>query len=98
MGGDRAPGEIVAGALAAVDACDVDILLVGQPEAIAPHLPGGAPPARVEILPAAEVIAMHDEPAAAVRSRKDSSIVRAAEAVRDGRAAAFVGAGNTGAT
>jgi glycerol-3-phosphate acyltransferase PlsX len=98
MGGDRAPGEIVAGALAAVDACDVDVVLVGQPDAIAEHLPGGTAPARVEVLAASEVIAMHDEPAAAVRAKKDSSIVRAAEAVRDGRAAAMVGAGNTGAT
>jgi glycerol-3-phosphate acyltransferase PlsX len=98
MGGDRAPGEIVAGALAAVDACDVDILLVGQPDAIAPHLPGGIVPARVEMLPASEVVAMHEDPASAIRTRKDSSLVRAAEAVRDGRAHAMVGAGNTGAT
>jgi len=74
------------------------VLLVGQPDAISEHQPGGKPPARVEILPASEVIEMHEEPANAVRTRKDSSIVRAAEAVRDGRADAFVGAGNTGAT
>lgn len=98
MGGDRAPGEIVAGALAAVDECDVDVLLVGAPDAITPLLPGGSLPDRVEILPTTEVIEMHDEPASAVRAKKDSSIVRAAEAVRDGRAAAMVGAGNTGAT
>jgi glycerol-3-phosphate acyltransferase PlsX len=98
MGGDRAPGEIVAGALAAVDECDVDVLLVGAPDAITPLLPGGEVPDRVEILPTTEVIEMHDEPASAVRAKKDSSIVRAAEAVRDGRASAMVGAGNTGAT
>ncbi len=98
MGGDRAPAEIVAGALAAVDACDVDILLVGRADAITPLLPDGRPPARVEVLDAPEVIAMHDEPATAVRTKKDSSIVRCAEAVRDGRADAMVGAGNTGAT
>jgi glycerol-3-phosphate acyltransferase PlsX len=98
MGGDRAPSEIVAGALAAVDACDVDILLVGRPDAIAPHLPGGAAPARVEILAASEVVEMHDDPANAIRTRKDASLVRCAEAVQDGRAAAMVGAGNTGAT
>jgi glycerol-3-phosphate acyltransferase PlsX len=98
MGGDRAPAEIVAGALRAVEECDVDILLVGQPDAIAPHLPGGGPPARVEILPASEVVGMHDDPASAVRTRTDASLVRAAEAVRDGRASAMVGAGNTGAT
>jgi glycerol-3-phosphate acyltransferase PlsX len=98
MGGDRAPSEIVAGAVAAVDACDVDILLVGQPDAIAQYLPGGTTPARVEIVPASEVVAMSDDPANAIRTRKDSSLVRAAEAVRDGRAHAMVGAGNTGAT
>ena len=98
MGGDRAPGEIVAGALAAVDACDVDILLVGRPDAIAPHLPGGTTPERVDVLAASEVVEMHDDPANAIRTRKDSSLVRCAEAVRDGDAAAMVGAGNTGAT
>jgi len=98
MGGDRAPAEIVAGALEAVDACDVDVLLVGPAGVLAEHLPGGRPPARVEVLDAAEVIAMDEEPASAVRTKKDSSIVRGAEAVRDGRAAAMVGAGNTGAT
>jgi glycerol-3-phosphate acyltransferase PlsX len=41
---------------------------------------------------------MHEDPARAVRSKKDSSLIRAAEAVRDGRAAAMVSAGNTGAT
>jgi phosphate acyltransferase len=98
MGGDRAPAEIVAGALKAVDACDVDVLLVGPAESVRAHLPGGVTPARVELLDASEVIAMDEEPAAAVRTKKDSSIVRCAEAVRDGRAAAMVGAGNTGAT
>jgi len=98
MGGDRAPGEIVAGALRAVEECDVDILLVGRPDAISPHLPGGSPPARVEILGASEVVGMHEDPASAVRTRTDASLVRAAEAVRDGRAVAMVGAGNTGAT
>jgi glycerol-3-phosphate acyltransferase PlsX len=98
MGGDRAPGEIVAGALAAVDACDVDVLLVGQPDAIAPHLPDGRSPARVEILAASEVVEMHEDPANAIRSRKDSSLVRCADAVKDGKADAMVGAGNTGAT
>jgi glycerol-3-phosphate acyltransferase PlsX len=98
MGGDRAPGEIVAGALAAVDACDVDIMLVGQPDAIAAHLPGGTAPARVEVLAASEVVEMHEDPANAIRTRKDSSLVRCADVVKEGRAAAMVGAGNTGAT
>ena len=49
-------------------------------------------------MPASEVIGMDDDPGQAVRRKKDSSLVRAAEAVRDGRALAMVSAGNTGAT
>jgi glycerol-3-phosphate acyltransferase PlsX len=98
MGGDRAPAEIVAGGLRAAQELDLDVLLVGQPEAIAAHLPGGTPPDRVEVLAATEVIAMDDEPASAVRTKKDSSLVRGARAVKDGKAHALVGAGNTGAT
>ena len=98
MGGDRAPGEIVAGAVAALDILDVDIVLVGRPDAINAHLPGGVPPAHLTVLPAQDVIAMGDDPASAVRTKKDASLVRAAEAVRDGAADAMVGAGNTGAT
>src|SRR5690349_15307116 len=98
MGGDRAPGEIVAGGLRAAAELDVDVLLVGQPDAIAPHLPGGNAPDRVAVLAASEVIAMDDEPASAVRTKKDSSLVRGARAVKDGTAHALVGAGNTGAT
>ena len=98
MGGDRAPGEIVAGALLAAEELDVGVLLVGRPDAIDPLLPGGGAPDGVEVLAASEVVAMHDDPAASVRTKKDSSLARAAEAVRDGRAQAMVGAGNTGAT
>jgi glycerol-3-phosphate acyltransferase PlsX len=98
MGGDRAPHEIVAGALAAREVAGVDVLLVGNEAAVRAELPGGEPPPGVSLLPTTEVVAMHEEPAGAVRTKRDSSIVRAAEAVRDGRAQAFVGAGNTGAT
>ena len=98
MGGDRAPAEIVAGGLRAAAELDVDVLLVGVPDAIAAHLPGGVAPDGVEVLAASEVIAMDDEPATAVRTKKDSSLVRCARAVREGGADAMVGAGNTGAT
>jgi len=66
-------------------------VLVGQPEAIGDT--GG-----LEVIAASEVIGMRDDPAQGVRRKKDSSLVRAAEAVRDGKAAAMVSAGNTGAT
>jgi phosphate acyltransferase len=91
MGGDRAPGEIVAGARRAAAELGVPVVLVGRADAIGD--PGG-----LAVIEASEVIEMHDDPAQGVRRKKDSSLVRAAEAVRDGRAAAMVSAGNTGAT
>ena len=91
VGGDKAPGEIVAGARRAVDDLGVPVLLVGPPDRI-------GDPLGLEVLACTEVIEMHDEPGSSVRRKKDSSLVRAAEAVRDGRASAMVSAGNTGAT
>src|SRR2546425_1053993 len=93
MGGDRAPDEIVAGAMQAADELGVPVLLVGRPDLL-DRLDTGD----LEIVAAGEVIEMHDDPATGVRRKKDSSLVRAAEAVRDGRASAMVSAGNTGAT
>jgi glycerol-3-phosphate acyltransferase PlsX len=90
MGGDRAPKEIVRGARQAMDA-GIPVVLVGR-RAELPKVDG------IEVIDASEVIDMHDDPAQGVRRKKDSSLVRAAEAVRDGRAAAMVSAGNTGAT
>ncbi|MFI5052924.1 MAG: phosphate acyltransferase PlsX [Acidimicrobiia bacterium] len=95
MGGDNAPGEIVAGALAAASELDVHVLLVGVEDAVGPLIPRGV--AGVELVGATEVVEMHD-PAAKVRTKKDSSVVVSAELVRDGRADAMVSAGNTGAT
>jgi len=91
MGGDRAPGEIVAGARAAHDDLGIPIVLVGRSAELGDV--GGLP-----VIEASEVIEMDDEPGAGVRRKKDSSLVRAAEAVRDGQASAMVSAGNTGAT
>jgi phosphate acyltransferase len=90
MGGDRAPKEIVRGARQAMEA-GIPVVLVGR-RADLPKVDG------IEVIDASEVIEMHDDPAQGVRRKKDSSLVRAAEAVRDGRAAAMVSAGNTGAT
>jgi glycerol-3-phosphate acyltransferase PlsX len=91
MGGDKAPAEIVAGAVQASRELGVAVVLVGRAEAIGDS--GG-----LEVVEAGEVIAMDEDPAQAVRRKKDSSLVRAAELVRDGRASAMVSAGNTGAT
>jgi phosphate acyltransferase len=90
MGGDKAPGEIVAGARRAADE-GIAVVLVGRPDRLGDT--DGLP-----VVPAAEVIEMHEDAGQAVRRKKDSSLVRAAELVRDGRASAMVSAGNTGAT
>ncbi|MFZ4811083.1 MAG: phosphate acyltransferase, partial [Ilumatobacteraceae bacterium] len=89
MGGDRAPGEILAAAHAAA-AQGIPVALVG-PEGL-----DGI--GDIPLIPASEVIEMHDDPAQGVRRKKDSTLVRAAEAVRDGKASAMISAGNTGAT
>ena len=90
MGGDRAPSEIVAGARRAADELGIPVMLVGRPNEMGDT--GG-----LEVIEASEVIPMDAEPGSSVRTMKDSSLVRAAEAVRDGRASAMVSAGNTGA-
>ena len=90
MGGDRAPSEVVAGARRAADELGIPVVLVGRPEEMGDA--GG-----LEVIEASQVIPMDAEPGSSVRTMKDSSLVRAAEAVRDGRASAMVSAGNTGA-
>jgi glycerol-3-phosphate acyltransferase PlsX len=92
MGGDRAPAEIVAGAREAQEKLGIPVLLVGPDDGSLGDV------GDLEILPASEVISMDEDAARAVRTKKDSSLVRCAEAVRDGRASAMVSAGNTGAT
>jgi glycerol-3-phosphate acyltransferase PlsX len=91
MGGDLAPGEIVEGARRASEDHGVGILLVGPPDLVGDTQ-------GLELFPCTEVIGMDEDPAGGVRRKKDSSLVRAAELVRDGKASAMVSAGNTGAT
>ena len=90
MGGDHAPSQILEGARQAAE-LGIPIVLVGR----LADLPDtfGLP-----VIEASQVIAMDDDAAKGVRTMKDSSLVRAAEAVRDGKASAFLSAGNTGAT
>jgi len=72
----------------------VPVVLVGRSAELL-EVPGAGD---LEIIEASQVIGMRDEPGVSVRRMKDSSLVRAAEAVRSGRASAMVSAGNTGAT
>ncbi|HJS69841.1 MAG TPA: phosphate acyltransferase PlsX [Gaiellaceae bacterium] len=90
MGGDRAPEEIVAGALAAASP-DVAPVLYGPRDVLEP-LAGG-----LEIVHADQVVAMDDKPSEAVREKRGSSMFLACRAVAEGEAAVVVSAGNTGA-
>ena len=99
MGGDNAPAEILKGAAAAVAAWpDVEILAVGNAEKIAACVKENAIGMRnIEIVNATEVIEMCDEPAKAVRAKKDSSMVVGLRMLAEGKGDAFVSAGSTGA-
>jgi len=87
MGGDRGPDEIVAGAIDATADGLVPVLFG----------PADLNPRGLELHGAAGVIGMHEKPAEAVRTKRDSSLVAAVRAVAEGRADAVVSAGNTGA-
>jgi glycerol-3-phosphate acyltransferase PlsX len=87
MGGDRAPEEVVAGALdAAGDG--IEPILFG---------PVGLETGGLDLVETTQVIAMEEKPAEAVRGKPDSSLVAACHAVGEGNADAVVSAGNTGA-
>ena len=92
LGGDFAPAAILDGARQAA-ALGIAVVLVGRAADLHGHDLGG-----LELIECSEVIDMDEDGARAVRVKKDSTLVRAAEAVRDGRASAFLSAGNTGAT
>lgn len=101
MGGDFAPHEIVAGTLQAAEqlAGLKKLFLVGNETAIKAELAKHKRPvpACIEIVHASEVVEMGESPAVAIRRKKDSSIARAIELVKEGRADAVFSAGNTGA-
>ncbi|MBN2163290.1 MAG: phosphate acyltransferase PlsX [Pontiellaceae bacterium] len=101
MGGDFAPQEIVAGTLqAAAELKGIEkLFLVGDESAIQAELAKhkGEIPSCIEVVHASEVVGMGESPATAIRRKKDSSIARAVEMVKDGRADAIFSAGNTGA-
>jgi glycerol-3-phosphate acyltransferase PlsX len=102
MGGDHAPAEIVRGALRAATELHIPVLLVGRRELLETELariegPESVSRARVGIVDAREVVEMDEHPAHAVRSKRDSSVVRTCDLVAQGTAAAAVSAGNSGA-
>ena len=97
MGGDHGPHVTVPAALELqARMSDVELVLVGKPDAIEAQL-GGRGAARVRVQPASEVVAMDEPPAQAMRYKKDSSMRVAVNLVKEGAANAAVSAGNTGA-
>jgi len=98
LGGDNAPGEVVAGALASARRLhDDEILLVGPEAEVRVQLPSDVPP-NITFKDSGGPVGMDEEPAAALRARPDAGASVAAKMVRAGEADAFFSAGNTGAT
>jgi phosphate acyltransferase len=87
LGGDRAPEEVVAGAVQAATS-EIQPVLYG---------PAGLHTSGLPLVEAADVLRMHEHPVEAVRAKPDSSLVRAVRAVADREADTVVSAGNTGA-
>lgn len=96
MGGDNAPAEIVKGAVRAKRELGVDIVLVGQQEAVKNCL-RAEDCDDIEVINAEEVVTMEDDPSTAIRRKKDSSMAVALNLLRDGAGDAVVSAGSTGA-
>jgi glycerol-3-phosphate acyltransferase PlsX len=97
MGGDHAPAAVVEGALRA-RAKGVEVVLVGDPGAVAAALNDAGAPDALPVVAASEVVDMGEDAAFALRTKRDASIRVAAELVASGEAAALVSAGSTGGT
>jgi glycerol-3-phosphate acyltransferase PlsX len=97
MGGDNAPAAIVDGAVQAVaEDAELEVVLVGREADVEREL-AGRDRTRLSVVNASEVVEMDEHPANAVRAKKDSSLNVGAHLVAEGRADAFVSAGNSGA-
>ncbi len=96
MGSDDFPLPEVEGAYQAAELLDTKIFLVGQQERILPLLESQPNDPRVELIHAPEVLEMGDKPARNARSKSDNSMAVGMDLVKEGRADAFVTAGNTG--
>lgn len=100
MSGDRGAQVCVPAAAELVrERADLRLVLVGAPEVIDPLLKAHRhhDQSRIELQPASEIVGMNEAPREALRRKKDSSMRRAIDLVKEGRAQACVSAGNTGA-
>jgi glycerol-3-phosphate acyltransferase PlsX len=100
MGGDHAPGPIVAGAVEAVaDRSDIEVVLVGDQARVEAELARfpDAPRDRLPIVHASQVVGMDEKPVEALRKKRDNSISKCWGLMSSGGVKAVVSAGNTGA-
>lgn len=98
MGGDHAPAETVKGAVLAADSMkNIEIILVGKEDQLLKELSKHKKIDRIHIYNSTEVITTSEPPIQAIKTKKDSSLVRAVTLVKEGKADAVVSAGNTGA-
>lgn len=99
MGGDHAPAEVVKGAVLAAAEYAVEIILVGQEDVVRRELAAaGGTPRNISVFDAREIVTMEDTALAPLRRKRNSSVRVCANLVAEGKANAFVSAGNTGAT
>jgi len=97
MGGDFAPDVTVAGAIEAVSEHDIEVILVGDRIKLAESLKDKRyPQNKITIFHASEVVGMDESPSHALRRKKDSSIRKAVDLVKNGEADAAVSAGHSG--
>ena len=101
MGGDNGAVEFVKGAYLALSKCDVEIALVGDEKELSSLMkqedPDGKFADRITVIPASEVVEMHDDPLSSMKQKPDSSMTVALRALADGKGDAVVSSGNTGA-
>ena len=99
MGGDHAPGPVVAGAVQAVHADpELRVLLVGDQAQVVPALAAaGGPHARIELFHCTQVVTMEESPVEALRKKPDNSITRCWQLLAQRKVEGIVSAGNTGA-
>src|SRR6516225_4249096 len=98
MGGDHAPGPVVAGAVQAVTGePELTVVLVGDQAQVEPLLPPSAQRQRLELFHCTQVVGMEEKPVEALRRKPDSSIKRCWELLATHKVEGIVSAGNTGA-
>ena len=99
MGGERGPEEMVAGAIQAVEESDLNVTLIGDENILNRVLQNqSSASSRLQIVHASQVVSMDESPFEAIRKKKDSSISRAFEQLKNAEVDGVVSAGNSGAT